>query len=77
MKCYVYVILNIYTESRYYISSQARRINDPLSETLPSEIMVNPFQQECFEYFVLRTKEDVRFDVRGYDGVADLYLAPR
>ena len=33
-KCYVYVIVNIYEEMRYYITSIARRENDPLSESL-------------------------------------------
>jgi hypothetical protein len=76
-KCYVYVILNIYTENRYYITSIARRENDQLTETLPTEIMVNPFQQECFEYFVLRSKEDVKFSIVGYTGHADAYVQPR
>ena len=58
-KCYVYVIVNIYEEMRYYVTSIARRENDPLNEALATEIMVNPFQQECYEYFILRTKEDV------------------
>ena len=42
-KCYVYVIVNIYEEMRYYITSIARRENDPLNEALATEIMVNPF----------------------------------
>lgn len=39
--------------------------------------MVNPFTQECFGYFVLRTKYDVRFDIDGYAGHADVYISPR
>ena len=42
-KCYVYVIVNIYEEMRYYVTSIARRENDPLNEALATEIMVNPF----------------------------------
>ena len=38
--------------------------------------MVNPFQQDCFEYFVLNTLEDVRIDVDGFNGQADLYIVP-
>jgi hypothetical protein len=76
-KCYVYVILNVYEEMRYYITSIPRRENDPLTEKISTQIMVNPFQQECFEYFVLRTKEDVRFTIEGYTGHADMYILPR
>ena len=47
-KCYVYVIVNVYEEMRYYITSVARRENDELTEQLTQQIMVNPFQQECF-----------------------------
>lgn len=42
-KCFIYVIMNIYQEDRYYISSLARRENDQLSKQIPSEIFVNPF----------------------------------
>jgi hypothetical protein len=62
---------------RYYVTSIARNENDPLSEALPTEIMVNPFQQECYEYFILRTKEDVKFTITGYTGHADAYIQPR
>ena len=46
-------------------------------EKLPREVMVNPFTQECFEYYVLRSKEDVRWDLYGYSGHADMYLSLR
>ena len=62
---------------RYYVTSIARDENDPLSESLSTEIMVNPFQQECYEYFILRTKEDVMFTITGYTGHADVYIQPR
>jgi hypothetical protein len=77
VKCYVYVILNIVEESRYYITSYGRHENDDLSTYISTEIMVNPFTQECFGYFVLRTKYDVRFDIDGYAGHAEVYISPR
>lgn len=39
--------------------------------------MVNPFTQECYGYFVLRTKQDVMFTVEGYAGIADMYISAR
>jgi len=39
--------------------------------------MVNPFTQECYGYFILRTREDVRFTIEGYTGHADVYISPR
>jgi hypothetical protein len=77
VQCFVYAILNVVEEGRYYVTAEARHGNDALSATLPSEIMVNPFQQECFSYFVLKTQFDVRFDIDGYAGHADVYVAPR
>ena len=39
--------------------------------------MVNPFTQECFGYFVLRTKEDLKLNIEGYNGHAEVYISPR
>ena len=77
VQCFVYAILNVREEGRYYVTSEARHGNEPLSATLPSEIMVNAFRQECYSYFVLKTQYDVRFDVDAYAGHADVYIAPR
>lgn len=74
--CFIYAIVNIEIEDRYYLTSVARAQNDAFTTTLPSTIMVNPFQQDCFEYFVLKTLEDVRIDVDGFNGQADLYIVP-
>ena len=54
----------------------ARTENDVLTTKLPTTVFVNPFQQECFQYFVLGSKMDVRIDVQGYSGQADLYISP-
>jgi len=76
-KCWVYIVLNVVVEQRYYITSISKQYNDALSTTLSQDIMVNPFEQECYEYFVLRTKYDARFFVYGYTGQADIYVAAR
>jgi len=39
--------------------------------------MVNQDEQECFEYFILRTKWDARWTITGFTGLADVYLSPR
>ena len=75
--CAVYAILNIYDEDRYYITSVGRVENDELSNSIPTDVFVNPFEQQCFPYFVERTKYDVRITVAGYAGHADAYLAAR
>jgi len=43
-ECTIYAIVNVEIEDRYYITSVARAENDELTTTLPSTIMVNPFQ---------------------------------
>jgi hypothetical protein len=73
----VYVVLNVVVEQRYYLTSLSKQYNEALSTTLSQTLMVNPFEQECYEYFVLRTKYDVRFFVYGYTGQADIYVAAR
>ena len=75
--CAVYAILNIYEEDRYYITSLGRVENDELSNAIPTDVFVNPFEQQCFPYFVERTKYDVRITISGYAGHADTYLAAR
>jgi hypothetical protein len=77
VKCYIYIILNIQEESRYYITSMGKSENPDLSESIPTNIMVNPFTQECYSYFVLRTKQDVMWTVEGYTGHADMYISAR
>lgn len=34
--CYIYVVLNIYDEDRYYFTTISRSINDPLNSLLPA-----------------------------------------
>lgn len=34
--CYIYVVLNIYNEDRYYFTTISRSINDPLNSLLPA-----------------------------------------
>lgn len=41
---------------------------------VPLEITVNPFQMDCYNYFVLRIKTDVVFTIREYTGHADMYM---
>lgn len=77
VNCPVYVILNVYEEDRYYVTSIGRVENDELSNTLPQDIFVNQFEQQCFLYFVERTKYDARFDIEGYSGHADVYLSAK
>lgn len=43
--CPVYGILNVYDEDRYYITTLGRVENDALSNSIPADIFVNPFQQ--------------------------------
>jgi len=76
-KCAVYAILNVYEEDRYYITSVGRVDNDELSNVLPATVFVNPFEQQCYAYFVERSKWDVRIDIEGYTGHADAYVAAR
>jgi hypothetical protein len=57
--CAVYGILNVYEEDRYYITSIGRVANDELGNVIPADIFVNPFEQQCWQYFVERTKYDV------------------
>ena len=59
----MYAILNVEDEDRYYITSISRVDNDELSDVTPANIYINPFQQECFLYFVLRAKYDVEFNL--------------
>jgi hypothetical protein len=47
------------------------------TEKVDLEVMANPFQQQCWQYFVLRNKEDLRLDIRGYVGNADIYLSAK
>ena len=63
-------------EDRYYITTIPRTENDNLKVTAPSTIFVNPFQQDCYKYFVERVQTDVRIDIQGYQGHADVYIAP-
>ena len=51
--------------------------NDELSNVIPTDVFVNAFEQQCFAYFVERTKYDVRFDIEGYAGHADTYLTAK
>ena len=69
----MHVIVNVYTEQRYYLTTHATKGNKELTESLALEIMVNPFQQECFPYYVLRISEDVLIEVTEFTGHADMY----
>ena len=62
---------------RYYITSIGRVENDELSNTIPTDIFVNQFEQQCFLYFVERTKFDARINIEGYSGHADAYLTAK
>lgn len=42
-KKYVYVIVNVYTEQRYYMTTKATKGNRELSGATSSEIIVNAF----------------------------------
>jgi len=43
VRCYVYLIVNIYKEQRYYVSSYSRQYNDGLSKGMALTVMINPF----------------------------------
>lgn len=75
--CPIYAIINVYADDRYYITSIGRVDNDELSNIIPHDIFVNQFEQQCYQYFVERTKFDVRFDIEGYSGIADAYLTAK
>jgi hypothetical protein len=75
--CTVYAIFSVEDEDRYYVTSIARTENDVLQGGLKATIYVNPFQQDCYRYFVLRTQATVRIDVESYSGLADLYVSSR
>jgi len=75
--CYIYLIVNIFEESRYYIVSELIVRSNTLSEDFSQLVMINPFQQTCLDYFVLRAKEDVRLDVQAYTGIVDFYASSR
>jgi hypothetical protein len=75
--CDIYVILNVYEEDRYYITSIGRVDNDELSNDIPQDIFINQFAQQCYQYFVERTKFDTRIEVEGYSGHADAYVSAK
>jgi hypothetical protein len=77
VNCFIYLIANIKDDQRYYVTSQARQINDALVKLISTNVMVNPFQQECFQYFVLGSKNDVRFEFFSYTGQFDTYITAR
>jgi len=54
VKCFIYLVVNVEFEDRYYITSLARQQNDPLTNIIPLRFFANPFQMECYEYFVWR-----------------------
>jgi len=41
--CYIYLIANIFTDQRYYITSKSVNQDARLNNLVPTEIMVNPF----------------------------------
>ena len=41
--CYIYLIANVYTEQRYYVTSQSLNAEPDMTESLPTEVLVNPF----------------------------------
>lgn len=42
-KMYVYVIVNVYTEQRYYMTTKAKKGNPELSQKLATTILLNAF----------------------------------
>ena len=42
--CDIFVILNVYEEDRYYVTSIGRVENDELSNDIPQDIFINAFQ---------------------------------
>jgi hypothetical protein len=42
--CDIYIILNVYEEDRYYVTSIGRAENDELSNDIPQDIFINAFE---------------------------------
>jgi len=74
VNCFIYLIANIYTEQRYYVTSQSLNSEPEMTESLPTDVLVNPFQQSCYGYYVLRTKEDLVFEIQEFSGHSDMYV---
>jgi len=72
--CTIYLIINVQKNQRYYISTTPRGPNDNLQSTLPTTVLVSPFTQECYSYFVSGATNDLRFDVEGLTGQSDMYV---
>lgn len=74
-KCYVYFVVNVYSNQRYYITAKSNFEEKEITKLTNVEVVINPFQQECYKYTVLRKKRDVAFWITEYSGHADAYLA--
>lgn len=77
VNCFIYIIANIFDDQRYYLTSQSIQYNDPLMKKLSHFSLINPFNQDCFEYFVLDSKKDTRFDIYSYTGQFDTFVQAR
>lgn len=62
-KCYVYILINVETEQRYYLTTKALTSEPKLTSAVPLEITVNPFQMECLEYFVQNSKRTLELNI--------------
>ena len=43
IKCYVYVIINVYTEQRYYLTTKAKKGTKELRQSMSTEVLINAF----------------------------------
>ena len=73
-KCYIYLLVNVEVEQRYYVTSMAYMESPVINSKVPLEITVNPFQMNCYYYFVLRVLRDVVFSIKEYTGHSDMYI---
>ena len=75
VKCWVYVIINVYHEQRYYVTAKAFSSRETfMDKIVPVDVVVNPFQQECYGYQIQSKKRDCVFSVTEYSGHADAYV---
>ena len=74
-KCWIYFVVNVYKDERYYVTTQADYQTQEVTKLSSKEVIINPFQQECFKYIAMRKARDVVFWIQEYSGHADTYLA--
>ncbi len=75
--CYIYVLVEVVEDGRYWLTATAEADEPSIFENRPFYKFANAQEQACYAYFISNKERDIKVDVNQYQGRMGMYFKAR